>query len=1502
MDKNRNVHINENIYKQFTRILFNKRKISLKQKKEGYNKIKEKKYYINNNNLFSNPILSLILMFLFFLFFPFCFVKEVKIRSLVSSYEITVKVNGIGNQTILGNDSPMPNRLYLNYNNESLLGEKTLYNLESNENIVTIVWDNPVTSCYGMFYGLTNIEEVDLSNFDSSGVTDISSMFQECTNLKYINFTNFDSHLLTNLNHVFFNCFSLQSLDLRSFNTESVTSMFQTFYCCRSLSSLDISSFNTSSVETMFQMFFECAILKSLDLSNFDTSSVTNMFEMFLNCFELESINLNSFNTKLVTDMGQMFYDCHALKSLNLSNFDTSSVNSMFEMFSGCNSLKSLDLSNFNTPSLTNMESMFKNCIQLESLDISNFDTSNVNNMKNLFQYCNSLKSLNLSNFDTSNVPSFENMFDGCRQLEILDIDNFDSSSVLSLNYMFSDCQLLKSLDLTKFLTSNVQSANHMFYNCFALTSLELGNFDTSSINDMSYMFSNCQSLISLNLNSFSTGSLTLYEGIFNNLNGALIYCVNDIMSEEIKSLLSISHSEKNCSDLCSDISGSKYIIEKNICIDNCQHDDSFIFEYDSICFRACPNRTHLVDNYICENDLICEKYYNYEKTGCLDSIPLGYYINDTIEKTIDKCDIKCSNCTKESMENELCISCNNNEGYYEKGNDELNENIFIHCYNGEIEGYYLDEDEQIYNPCFPTCKACSGSGNNENHNCVECISNYALNSGNCETIVEEDTYNTDTNNPDTTIFSDENDSTESQSNTEETTHNSEANEGQMSDTSFSTDENTQSDPSNVNDGTNSNSVSSDTNRKETDTTSDIESTQTQTDSSGTAKETTETSNYSEETTQSDSNSSTEETNSNSASTAEETTKTSKIYDLEYLDRENYSYPIDSNINDLKKKFKNYTFLEILPEEIDLIYDQFGLDRENDKLNVYIDNFISNDPKMAINDYSYKFILENGTELNLNNVKEEILINCFVPINDFELANYNYSQYFYGQGYDIYDKDNNFYNDFCSSAHLGENDITLADRRKYIYPNNVTLCKNNCEYKGVEREDKRIICSCHINENIKKNKENYFKEEDDGNFLSYILDNINYKIFNCYNLISSFDNLKNNYAFYTILGVYFVFLCLNLIFYCYTLPSMKKEMIIEAPTPIKVRQKIIQELLRLRRNTGLNLLNPIKKRGKHKKSKTTLKKQSAEYFLSSNSSNKNLTRSIVVIKKKTRSSKFNIKKKTVINQYTSIQNFISGPMEKKISDEEKQKENKATLEENQVVENSENNENNPKYSNQDINEFPFTKAIKNDNRNILQMFYSFLIIKLELINIFCTKSKIKILLIEEYILFLLFNFFINTLLYSDEVVSNKYHNNGELDIFVTIFLSLLSNLITSIICYYIKCSKGIDERTDLIKEIKRKKYYLCNVIKFFKYLRIKFIFFFISEIIIVSICYYYIVIFCIVYKRSKESLIINYLTSLFEEIIIAVAITLAILITRKIGLSCFNKHLYNTSKYINYKF
>ena len=137
---------------------------------------------------------------------------------------------------------------------------------------------------------------------------------------------------------------------------------------------------------------------------------------------------------------------------------------------------------------------------------------------------------------------------------------------------------------------------------------------------------------------------------------------------------------------------------------------------------------------------------------------------------------------------------------------------------------------------------------------------------------------------------------------------------------------------------------------------------------------------------------------------------------------------------------------------------------------------------------------------------------------------------------------------------------------------------------------------------------------------------------------------------------------------------------------------------------------------------------------------------------------------------------------------------------------------------------------------------------------------------------------------------------------MSLVLSILSNIVTSIFCYYLKYTRGIEEKIKLILEIKYKVRCYRNIKKLILYLKFKFICFFVAQLIIVSTRLYYIVIFCVQYSCSQISLLVNYCYSLLESIITAFAITFIILTTRKIGLSCLNKELYNTSKYINSKF
>ena len=345
---------------------------------------------------------------------------------------------------------------------------------------------------------IKNILEIDLSNFDTSEVTNMGGMFYGMSNLTTLNVSHFDTSKVTDMSLMFHGMRDLSVLNLSSFNTSQVTDMHNMFYGMSNLTTLNVSNFDTSKVTDMGLMFYGMSNLTTLDLSNFDTSKVTNMGNMFSSMTNLTSLNLSSFNTSKVTDMGFMFYGIPNLTSLDLSNFDTSKTTKMSFMFYGMRKLTALNLSSFNTSQVTDMSGMFSSMPSLTSLNLSHFDTSKVTDMHFMFRDTSNLTSLDLSNFDTSKVTDMNNMFRNMSSITSLNLSHFDTSKVTDMENMFSDMSNLTSLDLSNFDTSQVTDMNGLFglrdvdkLNDKLETIYVNNDFNTAKVINFSAMFEN---------------------------------------------------------------------------------------------------------------------------------------------------------------------------------------------------------------------------------------------------------------------------------------------------------------------------------------------------------------------------------------------------------------------------------------------------------------------------------------------------------------------------------------------------------------------------------------------------------------------------------------------------------------------------------------------------------------------------------------------------------------------------------------------------------------------------------------------------------------------------------------------------------------------------------------------------------------------------------------------------------------------------------------------------
>ena len=89
------------------------------------------------------------------------------------------------------------------------------------------------------------------------------------------------------MGYMFNNCPLLKELNLSNFNTSQVTNMEYMFNRCSSLVTLNLSNFNTSQVINMGYMFNNCRSLKNLDIHNFVFKNSVEINYMFSNCSDV---------------------------------------------------------------------------------------------------------------------------------------------------------------------------------------------------------------------------------------------------------------------------------------------------------------------------------------------------------------------------------------------------------------------------------------------------------------------------------------------------------------------------------------------------------------------------------------------------------------------------------------------------------------------------------------------------------------------------------------------------------------------------------------------------------------------------------------------------------------------------------------------------------------------------------------------------------------------------------------------------------------------------------------------------------------------------------------------------------------------------------------------------------------------------------------------------------------------------------------------------------------
>ena len=146
--------------------------------------------------------------------------------TFTTGYDVMPKINGVAysskyEDTINGDGTTT----------RTLLSDEPITQISFNK----IMYNSYLLSfdeCYGvklttyadMFNGCYGLTSIDLSNFDTSNVTDMSYMFSVCSGLTSIDLSNFDTSNVTSMKYMFNSCSGLTSIDIRSFSSIKLSS------------------------------------------------------------------------------------------------------------------------------------------------------------------------------------------------------------------------------------------------------------------------------------------------------------------------------------------------------------------------------------------------------------------------------------------------------------------------------------------------------------------------------------------------------------------------------------------------------------------------------------------------------------------------------------------------------------------------------------------------------------------------------------------------------------------------------------------------------------------------------------------------------------------------------------------------------------------------------------------------------------------------------------------------------------------------------------------------------------------------------------------------------------------------------------------------------------------------------------------------------------------------------------------------------------------------------
>ena len=553
---------------------------------------------------------------------------------------------------------------------------------------------------------------------------------------------------------------------------------------------------------------------------------------------------------------------------------------------------------------------------------------------------------------------------------------------------------------------------------------------------------------------------------------------------------------------------------------------------------------------------------------------------------------------------------------------------------------------------------------------------------------------------------------------------------------------------------------------------------------------------------------------------------------------------------------------------------------------------------------SFLIFDSNYNQIDYNYYCSGLKIVISYPIQNTNQFDYDNAYSLYLNGYDVFDSKNKFFNDICSTySSKNGNDVTLKDRQ-HDYYQEVNFC-DNCTYSSFDYENNNVNCICTItNTNQENENKNELLKDLKTQFKTMFISETFYVV-KCYKLIFNWNYFKTNYGCWILLVLLIIHIILCIYFFIDNLKNIRKA---------------------LKVNTNLND-ETCNNENKNEDNNQILEEKNHHIKISSQIELKNGANPPIKIKKIRNGSNIiesietiESKKSDTNNNISGIQNLKNLSIEKYIKEDNQESKSslknsfhsnnkKSKFYENKSINdgnlNSKNEIDDNELSNLNLSRkkydyelFCYEEAERLDHRNASTFYFDYLSDKQSIFNVIVNNSILDMrhLKLDRLILTISLDFFFNAVFFTDNYISRKYKNNS-LSFLVGLPKTIFSNLIAFFICGFLNYLSN-NKIEQIIKNEKFSDEFKLIGEKILKLYKTKLIYYFIISTLIMFICFYFVSVFCAVYKNIQVNWIISSLQSCAIVFIIPFIFGIIVMIVWRISLSFRKKNLYKFSKWL----